>query len=271
MAPFAIPFPTIDPVALSIGPVDLHWYALAYIAGFLLGWRYAMALAERGPDRPSRQDMDAFLTWAIVAVIVGGRLGFVLFYNLPYYLQHPVEILFTWQGGMSFHGGLLGIIVAVFAFGLARKIHPLAVGDIVAAVAPIGIFLGRVANFVNAELYGRVTDAPWGVVFPTGGPAPRHPSQLYEAVAEGLILFVILAILARREAIRRRPGVIAGVFLAGYGAGRFLIEFVREPDPQLGFLWLGATMGQLLSMPMIVGGVALAMWAWRQAPRPAAT
>lgn len=270
MTLLALPFPAIDPVALSIGPLELHWYALAYLAGFIVGWQYAMRLADRGPDRPNRQDMDAFLTWAIIAVILGGRLGFVLFYNVAYYIENPVEILFTWQGGMSFHGGLLGVITAVFAFSAARKIDPLAVGDIIAVVAPIGIFLGRIANFVNGELYGRVTDAPWGVIFPAGGPEPRHPSQLYEAVAEGLILFIILFVLARRQRIRQRPGVLAGVFLVGYGLGRFLVEFVREPDPQLGFLWLGATMGQLLCLPMILGGAALTVWAWRRGPQATA-
>lgn len=261
---YAIAFPPIDPVALEIGPIVIRWYALAYMAGFLIGWRYAMALAERAPIRPSARDMDDFLTWAVIGVILGGRLGYVLFYNFDRFLSAPLDALKVWEGGMSFHGGLIGIITAMILFAWRRGFSPFAIGDIVAAVGPIGLFLGRLANFVNGELYGRPTDVPWGVVFPGAPDAPRHPSQLYEAALEGVVLFIILAVLARRRSIRMRPGVIGGVFLAGYGFFRFLVEFVREPDAQLGFLWLGATMGQILSLPMIVIGLGMVVWAWRR-------
>lgn len=259
-------FPNIDPVALQIGPIAIRWYALAYIAGFLLAWRWCMMLAGRfDPLRPTAQDMDDFLIWAILGTILGGRIGYVIFYNLATYADDPLAALQIWQGGMSFHGGLIGVTAAMILFARSRGFSPFALGDLVAAGVTIGLFFGRIANFINGELYGRVTQVSWGVVFPHGGPEPRHPSQLYEAVLEGLVLFVILAVLARREEIRRRPGVVAGAFLIGYGCFRFLVEFVREPDPQLGFLWLGATMGQLLCIPM----AALGGWMiWRAYNRP---
>lgn len=256
---FAIPFPAIDPIALEIGPVVIRWYALAYVAGFLLGWQWCMALARRFPDyRPTAQDMDEFLVWAIVGTILGGRIGYVLFYNASSYLDNPLAALAVWQGGMSFHGGLIGVTLAMLLFAKRRGFSPFALGDLTAAGVTIGLFFGRLANFVNQELYGRVTDVPWGVIFQTAGPEPRHPSQLYEAVLEGIVLFAVLAVMGRRADVRRRPGLMAGVFLIGYGAFRFLVEFFRQPDPQLGFLWLGATMGQLLCIPMIALGVWMA-------------
>lgn len=266
---FAIPFPPLDPVAVEIGPFAVRWYALAYLAGFLLGWRYCLWLAKRSPVRPSAADFDDFLTWAVIAVILGGRLGYVLFYNLPHYLDHPLDALRVWQGGMSFHGGLVGVVVAILAFSLRRGFSPFALGDLVAAAAPIGLFFGRIANFINAELYGRVSTVPWAVMFPEGpdgalGP-PRHPSQLYEAALEGLVLFVILFLLARRPSVRARRGLLSGVFLIGYGISRIVAEFFREPDPQLGFLFAGATMGQLLSVPMVLIGVWLVLRAGRRA------
>jgi phosphatidylglycerol:prolipoprotein diacylglycerol transferase len=267
MSVLAIPFPTVfDPIAVEIGPIAIHWYALAYIVGFVLGWRYCRRLAGVVGFRPSAEDFDDFLAWAIIGTIIGGRLGYVFFYNAEFYLANPGDILKTWQGGMAFHGGLLGVIAAMLLFAWRRGFGVFGLSDLVAAAAPIGLFLGRVANFVNGELWGRTTDLPWGVVFPTGGPEPRHPSQLYEAILEGLVLFVVLWLLARRPDIRRRPGIVTGVFLIGYGLARFLVEFVRQPDPQLGFLWLGATMGQILSLPMILGGAAILAWAARRRP-----
>ncbi|WP_119681951.1 prolipoprotein diacylglyceryl transferase [Indioceanicola profundi] len=252
-----IPFPDIDPVALEIGPLVIRWYALAYLAGFLLGWRYAMRLARTKPGQPTADDMDDFLTWAIVGVILGGRIGYVLFYDVSSYVEEPLRILMVWKGGMSFHGGLLGVTAAGLIFSLRRGIHPLALGDVLAVVAPIGLLFGRIANFVNGELYGRVTDVPWGVVFPHGGPLARHPSQLYEALLEGLVLLIVMAVLARRPALRERNGFLTGAFLTGYGLSRFAVEFFREPDAQLGFLFAGTTMGQLLSIPLILIGLVL--------------
>ena len=260
----AIAFPAIDPIAVELGPLVIRWYALAYIVGFVAGWRYCMWLARSGPARPTAQDFDDVLPWAVVGVIIGGRFGYVLFYNLPYYLQNPLEALMVWQGGMAFHGGLVGIIVAILLYARKNGVSPLALGDLIACAGPIGLFFGRIANFVNGELYGRATDVAWAVEFPRGGFVPRHPSQLYEAALEGLVLFVVLALMVRNPAIRARPGILGGVFLAGYGLSRFVVEFFREPDPQLGFLFAGATMGQLLSVPMIVGGAGLALWARRR-------
>lgn len=257
-------YPNIDPVLFEIGPVAVRWYGLAYLVGFLGGWRYCIYLARQVPDlRPNGRDVDDFLIWAVLGAILGGRLGYALFYQTGYYLANPLDILRVWEGGMAFHGGLLGLAVAMILFARRRDFHPLALSDLVAAAAPIGLFFGRIANFINAELWGRPTDLPWGMVFPTGGPVARHPSQLYEAFLEGLVLFIVLFVLARREYILRMPGIVTGVFLAGYGLARFLVEFVREPDPHLGHLWLGATMGQLLSLPMIVAGVALIAYARR--------
>jgi phosphatidylglycerol---prolipoprotein diacylglyceryl transferase len=262
-----IPFPAIDPVAFEIGPLAIRWYALAYLTGFIVGWRYSLHLARLAPVGPTPRDVDDFLTWAVFGVILGGRIGYVLFYDLPRYLAEPLEILKVWHGGMSFHGGMTGVILAMIVFAYRRGFSPFALGDIVAAAAPIGLFLGRIANFLNGELYGRVTDLPWGVVFPYTDGQPRHPSQLYEALAEGPLLFALLFVLAHRQDVRRRPGLVGGAFLIGYGVIRFLIEFVREPDAQLGFLWLGATMGQLLSLPMIAVGAA---FVWRARIRPPA-
>jgi phosphatidylglycerol:prolipoprotein diacylglycerol transferase len=223
-----------------------------------------MWLARSGPARPNAQDFDDFLPWAVVGVILGGRLGYVLFYNLPHYLQNPLEALMVWQGGMAFHGGLAGIILAILLHARKAGFSPFAMGDLIACAGPIGLFFGRIANFINGELYGRASDVPWAVEFPRGGFVPRHPSQLYEAALEGLVLFVVLFALARVPAVRSRPGVLSGVFLAGYGLARFAVEVFREPDPQLGFLFAGATMGQLLSLPMIAAGVIMTVWARRR-------
>ena len=253
---FAIPFPAIDPVAVAIGPIVIRWYALAYIAGLLLGWRYCLALADRPPHLVQRRDVDDFLVWATLGVVLGGRLGYVLFYNPAYYLGHPLEALYLWQGGMSFHGGAIGVALAIWLFCRIRGIPFLAFGDIICAAIPIGLFFGRIANFINGELYGRVTEMPWAVVFPTGGMLPRHPSQLYEALCEGLILFLLL-LAADRSGIRRHPGMLSGLFLAGYAVARMSGELFRQPDAQIGFLIFGTTMGQLLSIPLLLAGIWL--------------
>lgn len=252
-----IPFPAFDPVIVEIGPFALRWYALAYIAGLLLGWLWVRALVRRAPAGIAVKDVDDFLTWATIGVIVGGRVGYVLAYNLPHFLANPLEMLAVWKGGMSFHGGLAGVVVALVLFARARRIDLLALADRVAVVTPVGLLFGRLANFVNGELYGRVTDLPWGMVFPTGGPLPRHPSQLYEAALEGALLLAVMLALWRWTGLRERPGRLTGVFLIGYAAARALVETVREPDAQLGAILGPLTMGQLLSLPLLLGGLYL--------------
>ena len=254
----SIVFPDIDPVAISIGPLMMRWYAIAYIAGLLIGWYYARRLTRRPPGLVTERAVDDFLLWATLGVILGGRFGYVLFYKPGYYLQNPLEVLFIWQGGMSFHGGLLGVAVAIALFARSIKVPVFALSDIVAAAAPIGLFFGRIANFINAELYGRPSDLPWAVLFP-GETLPRHPSQLYEAALEGLLLFLVLFVLTRRGALERH-GLLTGVFLIGYALARAAVELVREPDAHLGHLIAGATMGQLLSLPMLLFGIAILAW-----------
>ena len=251
----AIPFPAIDPVLVQIGPFAIRWYALAYIGGLVLGWQYLRRIVQRPGWRMTPEDVDDLLVYVTLGVVLGGRIGYVLFYQPGYYLGHPLEALAVWQGGMSFHGGMLGSILAMLLFAWRRGLPALDVLDGVATVAPIGLFFGRLANFVNGELWGRTTDLPWGMVFPHAGPEPRHPSQLYEAFLEGLVLFLILDRLARLPRTPETYGRLGGAFLLGYGLFRFLIEFAREPDVQLGFLVGGLTMGQLLSLPMIAVGL----------------
>jgi phosphatidylglycerol---prolipoprotein diacylglyceryl transferase len=264
-----IPFPAFDPVLVHIGPFAIRWYALAYIFGILIGWVYARAIirSERlwgGPAPFTIIDFDDFLLWVTLGIILGGRTGYVLFYNLSYFIAHPLEIFELWHGGMSFHGGFTGCVVAVVAFALSRGISIMSLGDITCAVAPIGLFLGRIANFINGELWGRPTDVPWAMVFPNpeAGGVPRHPSQLYEATLEGLVLLVILALLIRFGALKR-PGMIIGSFAVGYAIARTFCEFFREPDIQLGFLWGGITMGQLLSIPLFLAGLCFMLYAWQ--------
>src|SRR6201987_4693525 len=262
-----IPFPAIDPVAISLGPVAIRWYALAYIVGLLIGGRYCLALARRVAHLVARQDVDYFLVWATLGVVFGGRIGYVLFYEPGYYVFHPLEALYVWHGGMSFHGGALGVTIAILLFTRARKIPLFAFSDIITAAIPIGLFFGRIANFINGELFGRPTEVSWAMVFPHGGPIPRHPSQLYEASLEGVVLFILLALLVRSGALKR-PGVVTGVFAIGYGAARITCEFFREPDVQLGFLWGGLTMGMLLCIPLLLAGIAVLAIAFRHQPTP---
>ncbi|MDP7215382.1 MAG: prolipoprotein diacylglyceryl transferase [Rhodospirillales bacterium] len=258
---FVIPYPSVDPELIRLGPLVIRWYSLAYIAGLLIAWRYLWFLAKRPPGAASKTDIDDFLVWATLGVILGGRAGHVLFYGGTYYLYNPLAILRVWEGGMSFHGGLLGVAAAEIWFCRKRRIKLLPLADIVACAAPIGLFLGRLANFINGELYGRVSDVSWAMVFPHGGLAPRHPSQLYEAGLEGVALFVILYLLWRRQSLRSRPGFLAGAFLAGYGAFRSFAEFFREPgDGYVGVL----TAGQALSVPMVLLGLYLVFRSFRR-------
>ncbi len=252
-----------DPVALRLGPLQIHWYALAYLAGFLGGWAYLKFIIRRAALPITDLHLDDFLTYAIAGVLLGGRLGYVVFYQPGYYLAHPIEAFYLWEGGMSFHGGLAGVIAAVLLFCQRQKLNPFAFGDLIAIAAPIGLFFGRLANFVNGELYGRLTDVPWAVVFPHADSSPRHPSQLYEAGLEGLLLFSLLWGLALFTNWLKYPGRLAGIFLIGYSVSRFLVEFVREPDAQLGFLYAGATMGQLLCLPMFGFGLWVCLRSWR--------
>ena len=267
---FALPFPMIDPVLIQIGPFAIRWYALAYIAGIVLGWQLARRLVVQSPKVSTPDQVDDFVTWVTLGIILGGRFGYVLFYRPGYYLTAPWEALYLWQGGMSFHGGALGVIVALFLFARRHGLNWVAFADRVVCVVPIGLFFGRLANFINGELWGRVADVPWAMVFPGAGPDPRHPSQLYQAGLEGLCLFTLLMILVSRPSIRARAGVLSGVFLGGYGVARFIGEFFRQPDAHLGFLFAGATMGQLLSLPMMAVGAWLILRGWRAGPRDAA-
>jgi phosphatidylglycerol:prolipoprotein diacylglycerol transferase len=271
---FVIPYPMIDPVAIAIGPLAIRWYALSYVCALLFGWWLArrLVLTDRlwpGGKAPfGAAELDDLLVAMAIGVVLGGRIGYVLFYNFDYYRDHLGEALALWHGGMSFHGGLLGSVVAMLVFARLRRVPSLAVLDLVAAVAPVGSFLGRIANFINGELWGRVTDVPWAMVFPNAGPEPRHPSQLYQAGLEGLLLFAITMILVRRGGFKR-PGLVGGTFLAGYGVARCIGELFRQPDVQIGFLPGGLTMGIVLSLPMIVIGLAAVVIALRRRVVPA--
>jgi phosphatidylglycerol---prolipoprotein diacylglyceryl transferase len=278
----ALPFPAIDPILVSFGPFAIRWYALAYIVGILLGWLYARTIIANetfwgGPPPMTLLDYDDFILWVTLGIILGGRTGYVLFYNREHFLANPLEIVQVWKGGMSFHGGFLGCVLAVILFARQRGIPMLSLGDVTCAVGPIGLFLGRLANFVNGELWGRVTDAPWGMVFCNsvieaanrgGCPAglePRHPSQIYEAALEGIGLFIVLGVAVRLGALKR-PGLTIGIFAVGYALARSFCELFREPDEQLGFLWGGLTMGMLLSIPLLLAGLAFVALALRHKP-----
>ncbi len=271
MPPLVIPYPQFDPVLVHLGPFAIRWYALAYIAGILIGWVYARAIIRNaalwGGTAPfTVVAFDDFILWVTLGIILGGRTGYVLFYNLPVFAAHPLQIFELWNGGMSFHGGFTGCVVAVVLFARSRGISILSLGDVTCAVGPIGLFLGRLANFVNGELWGRPADVPWAMIFPSGGPIPRHPSQLYEAGLEGLMLFAVLAIMVRMGALKR-PGLIIGTFACVYACARSFAEFFREPDAQLGFLWGGATMGQLLSIPLFIAGAGFIAYALKHPTR----
>ena len=265
-----LPFPAIDPVLIAIGPFQLRWYALAYIVGIFLGWWYAKRLVGNArlwgpagsPMKPA--DIDDFVVWCALGIILGGRIGYVLFYDLPRFLDNPVEIVELWHGGMSFHGGFLGTVLAMVLFARFRKIPTWSLIDVIAPSVTFGLFLGRLANFVNGELYGRTADVAWAIVFPAGGPEPRHPSQLYEAGLEGIGLFLLLRLLTHRYHKLATPGFVSGAFAAGYGTARTIAEFFREPDIQIGYLAGGLTMGMLLSIPMILAGVALMLFVSRR-------
>ena len=251
----AIPFPAIDPIIFEIGPFALRWYGLAYAVGLFAGLYYIRWMVGHAPGLMKKEDVDDFLLWTLGGVVLGGRLGYVLFYRPDFYLSNPAEILKITEGGMSFHGGLLGVVVAILVFARVKKIDKWYIGDNVACAVPIGLGLGRLANFINGELWGRVApDVPWAMVFPGAGALPRHPSQLYQAGLEGIALFVIMFVLWRNLSIRNRPGALAGYFLIFYGAFRSVAEFFREPDSFIGLLTGGTTMGQWLSLPMIIIG-----------------
>jgi phosphatidylglycerol:prolipoprotein diacylglycerol transferase len=253
----ALAFPAMDPVAIAIGPLMIRWYALAYVVGLVLGWRYIRWLAKGRIAGLNVRLSDDLLVWCTIGVVLGGRLGYVLFYQPNYFFTHPSQILLIWQGGMSFHGGLLGTMVALLLFARRRRRSPLAIADALGCAAPLGLFFGRIANFVNGELYGRASSLPWAMVFPNGGPEPRHPSQLYQALLEGVVLFALVNGVLFTTAAASRPGRLAGLFLIGYAACRAIGELFREPDAFLGFIAGGLTMGQFLSLPMLLLGLFL--------------
>jgi phosphatidylglycerol:prolipoprotein diacylglycerol transferase len=249
--------PNIDPIAFSVGPLAVRWYGLMYLVGFAASWWLGNHRIRKGVAPVTRQQFDDLIFLAVLGVILGGRLGYVLFYKPGHYFSHPLEIFAVWQGGMSFHGGLLGVMLAMVMAARKHRVEYLRLMDFVAPLVPLGIAAGRMGNFINGELWGRVTDLPWGMVFRGAGDAPRHPSQLYQFAGEGLALFFILWWFSSKP---RLKGKVSALFLIGYGALRFLAEFAREPDAYLGYLALGLTMGQWLCLPMVIAGVAL--WAW---------
>ncbi|EKO3659114.1 prolipoprotein diacylglyceryl transferase [Vibrio metschnikovii] len=254
-------FPNIDPVLFSIGPLSVRWYGMMYLFGFL----FAMWLANRRADKPgsgwTREQVSDLLFAGFLGVVIGGRVGYVLFYNFELFLADPLYLFKVWTGGMSFHGGLLGVITAMFWYARRQQRTFFGVADFVAPLVPFGLGMGRLGNFMNSELWGRVTDVPWAFVFPNGGPLPRHPSQLYELVLEGIVLFFILNWFIKKP---RPLGAVSGLFLIGYGTFRFLVEFVREPDVQLGLFGDVISMGQILSTPMIIFGMILMVWAYQR-------
>jgi phosphatidylglycerol:prolipoprotein diacylglycerol transferase len=247
----------LDPVLVQLGPVKIRWYSLAYLSGILIGWWYLMKLIARPGAPMARRHIDDLVFYATLGIILGGRLGYVLLYRPEFYLKAPVQILRVWDGGMSFHGGVIGTTLAILWLARKHKLDWLRVHDYVACCAPFGLFFGRLANFVNGELWGRETRVPWAIVFPTGGDSPRHPSQLYEAGLEGIFLFLVLWFLFWKTDARYQPGKLVGAFLLVYGLSRFLVELVRQPDQGLEHLSWGLTMGQTLTVPMILGGAWL--------------
>jgi phosphatidylglycerol---prolipoprotein diacylglyceryl transferase len=259
----ALAFPDINPIAFSLGPVKIHWYGIGYVVSITLGWLYARrlianpALWREGKAPLTATQLDDFILYATIGIVLGGRIGYELFYDVDFF-SNPLRFFKIYDGGMSFHGGLIGTTIAMIWFARANKILVWSLFDLVSVVTPIGLGIVRVANFINGELWGRVTDVPWAFVFPNGGPFPRHPSQLYESFLEGIVLLSLLSFLAYRRKSLKVPGLTSGVFVCGYAASRIAVEFVREPDAQLGYLWGGwLTMGMLLSIPM----AALGLWA----------
>ena len=256
-------YPQFDPVMISIGPLSLRWYGMMYVLGILSGWLLGRYRAARPWNKMTPKLMDDFITWAILGVVLGGRLGYVLFYNPSFYFANPLKIFAVWEGGMSFHGGMLGVLLACWLFGRVNKMSFMEVGDFVSPLVPPGLFFGRIGNFINAELWGRYTDLPWAMPFPGAGGLPRHPSQLYEAGLEGVLLFILVWWYSAKE---RPTGCVGALFLLGYGSFRFLVEFAREPDAHLGFIALNwMSMGQLLCLPMILFGAGWLWWAYRKA------
>jgi phosphatidylglycerol:prolipoprotein diacylglycerol transferase len=260
MSIFAFTIYATEPVvAFSIGPLNIHWYGLAYLFAFLGAWRYGIYLGKLSPRHFDKSVFDDLLFWTVLGGILGGRLGFVFFYNWDYYLRNPLEILYTWQGGMSIHGGIIGAMLTIFYYTYREKFSFWQITDCITPGVPIGLFLGRLANFANGELYGRVTDSSFGVVFASGGPFMRHPSQLYEAFLEGLVLFVLLFFASRCEKVRTKTGMISGIFAVFYALFRIIVEFFREPDPQIGYILDHFTMGQILSLPILLLGLYLVL------------
>lgn len=248
-------YPLIDPVALDLGFLQIHWYGLMYVFGFLGGYALTLRRIRQGHFPLTKEQMSDFLGWIALGVILGGRVGYMLFYQPNRLLEDPLSLVYVWEGGMAFHGGLLGVVTLTWLYARKVGVKPLALGDALAPMIPIGLGLGRIGNFIGGELWGRTTDVPWAMVFPGAGPEPRHPSQLYQFLLEGVVLFIVLWWFSSGA---RRRGQVTGLFLVGYGLCRFLVEFVREPDAHLGFIWMNwMTMGQLLTIPMVLIGLWL--------------
>jgi phosphatidylglycerol:prolipoprotein diacylglycerol transferase len=261
----AILYPNIDPVFLHLGPLQFRWYGLMYLLGMVAGYFLVSARVKTQQLPLTKDHIYDMIVYAAVGVFVGGRLGYTLFYNLPYYLSNPAKIIAVWEGGMSFHGGLLGTVLALIWFSRKKGLPVLTVADLAAGAVPVGLGLGRIGNFINGELYGRATDVPWCMVFPGGGPACRHPSQLYEAGLEGVFLFTLLWLIGRTP---KPPGTIFWSFITGYGVCRMVVEFFREPDTHLGFVFGPFSMGQVLSLPMILLGIFMLVWGYRPSHAP---
>jgi len=255
--------PVIDPVAISLGPLDIRWYGLMYLVGFVFAYWMANRQCDRSNGLWTREQASDLLFYGFMGVILGGRAGYVFFYQLSRFLDNPLYLFRIWEGGMSFHGGVIGVVCAIIFYALKNKRSILSVGDFLVPLLPVGLGAGRIGNFINSELWGRVTDSPFGIVFHNAGPYPRHPSQLYEFALEGVLLFIILVWFIRKP---RPAGSVAGLFLLGYGIFRIIVEFAREPDAHLGFLTLGLTMGQILSLPMVISGIALIVYGYMAKP-----
>ncbi|MCG6200416.1 prolipoprotein diacylglyceryl transferase [Psychromonas antarctica] len=255
---FVLPY--IDPIAIHLGPLDIRWYGLMYLVGFIFAFWMANRQCDRSNGVWTREQASDLLFYGFMGVILGGRTGYVLFYQFPHFLENPLYLFRIWEGGMSFHGGVLGVLIAIIFYAKKNQRSILAVGDFIVPLLPVGLGAGRIGNFINSELWGRVTDSPFGIVFHNGGPLPRHPSQLYEFALEGVLLFIILVLFIRKS---RPSGSVSGLFLLCYGLFRIIVEFARQPDAQLGLLTFGLSMGQLLSLPMVIAGGALIAFAYR--------